>query len=694
MTQPPHGRRRAAKIVACVAAWATGLAGVVGLTLAGPTAASAADLTAFEPGIIISDSIFFDSTTMTAADVQAFLSAKGASCVATSGNTCLKNYVQTTTDKAADSYCAAYKGAPNERASDIIAKVAVACGINPQVLLVTMQKEQSLVSATAGKSPDAYKIAMGFGCPDSSVCDSLYYGFFNQVYSAARQFQRYTKNPGNYGYQAGMLNTIKYNPNAACGSSQVFIQNQATADLYIYTPYQPNAAALAAGYGTGDSCSSYGNRNFWNFFTDWFGSTTQRDPFGSIDIVAAASPTLITVAGWALDPDTTASINVHVYIDGAFVAAPLANGSRPDVGAAFHKGDNHGFYQQYPSQPGTHQVCLYAMDSTGHGPNPSLGCRSVTLVNHTPIGSVDTISGNATSITVAGWALDPDTTDPANIHVYIDNQLVGTPAAGSARTDIGRIFGKGDNHGFYLVYPVAEGSHQVCVYVMDTLGRGPNPLLACRTVAVLNHTATGSVDTVSADATSITVAGWALDPDTTASINVHVYVDDTFVAAPLANASRPDVGKAYGKGDAHGFYQTYPTAQGTHSVCLYAMDSGGHGPNPLLACRTVKVVNQAPIGSVDTVAASPTAITVAGWALDPDTTASINVNVYIDDQLVGAPLAAALRSDVGKAFGKGDAHGFYESYPVTAGTHTVCLYAMDSTGHGPNPLLTCRTVTD
>ena len=32
-------------------------------------------------------------------------------------------------------------------------------------------------------------------------------------------------------------------PNTACGSGQVWIENQATANLYIYTPYQPNAAA-------------------------------------------------------------------------------------------------------------------------------------------------------------------------------------------------------------------------------------------------------------------------------------------------------------------------------------------------------------------------------------------------------------------------------------------------------------------
>lgn len=64
-----------------------------------------------------------------------------------------------------------------------------------------------------------------------------------------------------------------YNPNAACGARSITIRNKATAVLYYFTPYQPNAAALAAGYGVGNSCSAYGNRNFFLYFTSWFGST-------------------------------------------------------------------------------------------------------------------------------------------------------------------------------------------------------------------------------------------------------------------------------------------------------------------------------------------------------------------------------------------------------------------------------------
>jgi uncharacterized protein with LGFP repeats len=50
----------------------------------------------------------------------------------------------------------------------------------------------------------------------------------------------------------------------------VKIQNLATHALYIYTPYTPNDAALANLTGIGDSCSSYGNSNFWEYYTSWF----------------------------------------------------------------------------------------------------------------------------------------------------------------------------------------------------------------------------------------------------------------------------------------------------------------------------------------------------------------------------------------------------------------------------------------
>ncbi len=226
----------------------------------------------FQAGHIIDDSIFFDSTTMTAQDIEAFLVSMVPSCQSSSP-TCLRDYMVSVPSKSPDAYCSGGISPGTKIAAQVIADAAKACSINPKSLIVLLQKETGLVTSTSPTS-DMYQIATGYGCPDSaSVCDSDYYGFFNQVYLAARQFQRYAKQPNLFSYKAGQNNSIQYNPNGACGSSTVFIQNQATAGLYNYTPYQPNVAALNNLYGTGDSCSSYGNRNFWRLFTDWFGTT-------------------------------------------------------------------------------------------------------------------------------------------------------------------------------------------------------------------------------------------------------------------------------------------------------------------------------------------------------------------------------------------------------------------------------------
>ena len=52
--------------------------------------------------------------------------------------------------------------------------------------------------------------------------------------------------------------------------SAVEIRNQATANLYNYTPYQPSDATLADP-DTGDACSAFGNLNFWRIWHRWFG---------------------------------------------------------------------------------------------------------------------------------------------------------------------------------------------------------------------------------------------------------------------------------------------------------------------------------------------------------------------------------------------------------------------------------------
>ncbi|HEY2556132.1 MAG TPA: hypothetical protein VGI08_03420 [Diaminobutyricibacter sp.] len=288
------------RLVAAALALALAFTGVSAFETAQP-AAQAADGRQFDPGDIISDALFFDGGVMSASDVQTFLNSQVSAC--RSGYTCLKDYRQTTTSRAAVTGCAAYAGAANELASVIIAKVGAACGISQKALIVLLEKEQSLVTDDFPGSGQ-YRSATGYGCPDTAVCDSQYYGFFNQVYNAALQFKRYAASPTSWNHVAGRVNAVRYSPNAACGSGNVFIQNQATAGLYNYTPYQPNAAALANLYGTGDGCSSYGNRNFWRIYTDWFGSTIA----GTSLLRTVSDPTVYVVSGTSKYPIANAQM--------------------------------------------------------------------------------------------------------------------------------------------------------------------------------------------------------------------------------------------------------------------------------------------------------------------------------------------------------------------------------------------------
>ena len=222
----------------------------------------------FNPGNIITDGQMFNAHSMNAAQVQATLNDQGSSCTAAN---CLKSFTFDTENVAADAQCMAYQGATSETAAAIITKSAQACSISPEVLLTMLQKEQHLLTAT-NPSDSQYRSAMGLSCPDDAHCDPAYAGFFHQVLGAARRLQYYRDHAQEYGYHAHTLNTVRYSPNPSCGCSRIYIENEATALLYIYTPYQPNAAALAAGGGNGDACSSYGNRNFSLIYRSLFES--------------------------------------------------------------------------------------------------------------------------------------------------------------------------------------------------------------------------------------------------------------------------------------------------------------------------------------------------------------------------------------------------------------------------------------
>jgi hypothetical protein len=409
-----------------------------------------------------------------------------------------------------------------------------------------------------------------------------------------------------------------------------------------------------------------------------------RSPFGVLDSLTVGNGT-VTVSGWAIDPDTTNPIQVHVYV-GSNLVGVTADRPRPDVDAVYGKGPNHGYLATVPAAPGVQQVLVYALN-VGVGENVLIANRTVEVGS--PFGALERVDPAGGGVRVQGWAVDPDVAGPIPVHVYVGGVLTGI-TADKVRNDLvsGPLAPYGPTHGFDAVVPGPTGSQEVDVYAIND--NGPNKLIASRQVDVLSGSPFGSVDLVRAGPGTVRVAGWVLDPDSSGPVNVHVYIDSV-VNGITANLSRGDIGSIYpGYGPVHGFDAVLPAPAGWHQVCIYGIDVGP-GDNRLLGCRNV-LVGGDPFGVVDSVSVSGGNLTVAGWAIDPDTADPIDVHVYVDATVRGLT-ASASRPDVAAAFpGYGPNHGFLSTFPISPGTHQVCIYAIDR-GLGENRLISCRTVT-
>ncbi len=262
--------------------------------------AQAANAWNFNAGYIISDWQMGNYSSMNEAQIQAFLTEKNpcnnrdralyveqsATYKGVTWHWSGDHFVCLSEERFGDGL----KIGSGETAAHIIWQAAQDYQINPQVLIVLLEKESGLITDEFPHSGQ-YKTAAGFGCPDTAACDSRYFGFKNQVRRAAEMF-REVLDGGWSNYPVGP-NYIQYNPNAACGGTVVNVQNRATSALYRYTPYQPNQSALAAGYGSGDACGAYGNRNFYLWFEDWFGGITSG---GNASYVAMTEPRYMITA--------------------------------------------------------------------------------------------------------------------------------------------------------------------------------------------------------------------------------------------------------------------------------------------------------------------------------------------------------------------------------------------------------------
>lgn len=300
----------------------SGLVIIAMCSLVLPTApVFSANASDWKAGRIIDDSIFQNPNDFSIQDIQNFLNGKVPECdtwgtkpateygrpdlthaqYATGRGwpgppyVCLKDYYEVpktapgpgVPDNSYNHNAQPFPGAVS--AAQMIYTAAHNHNISVRALLIKLATESAgPLTSDSWPLQKQYTYAMGAYCPDSGPggaanCDANYSGFSIQINEAAGLLRWYLDSMTQPWWQYKkpyQVNSILWNvAPSGCGAGDVYIESKATAALYTYTPYQPNAAALANMYGTGNNCSAYGNRNFWRTWVDWFGPTNGASPY-------------------------------------------------------------------------------------------------------------------------------------------------------------------------------------------------------------------------------------------------------------------------------------------------------------------------------------------------------------------------------------------------------------------------------
>jgi len=124
---------------------------------------------AFTSNDLMDDSVFDNTASMSASqsypgsNIDAWINNNfPSSCIST-------NHGFQAQDPTGYSPSGGFTYGGNVSAGHVIYDAALTYGLNPQVLLATLQKEQSLVSGGGGCGTLAYAAATGYGCPDSGT---------------------------------------------------------------------------------------------------------------------------------------------------------------------------------------------------------------------------------------------------------------------------------------------------------------------------------------------------------------------------------------------------------------------------------------------------------------------------------------------------------------------------------------------
>jgi cell wall-associated NlpC family hydrolase len=339
-------------------------------------------------------------------------------------------------------------------------------------------------------------------------------------------------------------------------------------------------------------------------------AATPGDPVGYLDLAVPSGSTGLTVQGWAADPDNLAlPLTVQASLDGAPAGQVVTAVSRPDVVNVIGTGPTPGFVMTLAAAPGSHTVCVTAVNVAAGG-DTALGCRQVTvpppvsstptgteIAAHSPIGALEKVSANGNTVTLTGWAADPDNlAQPLKILAGHDGSpATVTSAKVVSRPDIALSQHVGDNQGYSVTITLSTGNHLVCaaatnidIGVNRQLGGCLKLYVGYTAAQIAAHSPSGALEAArTQSATNLGVRGWASDPDNRAvSIKVVAYLDGAAAVTATASIPRPDLVSSQQVGPAAGYSLSIPAPAGSHNVCVWAVNIG-IGNNKFLGCAAL-----------------------------------------------------------------------------------------------------------
>jgi hypothetical protein len=395
----------------------------------------------------------------------------------------------------------------------------------------------------------------------------------------------------------------------------------------------------------------------------------------------------VTVSGYALYPDNdAASVGVAVNIGAGWYGLTADQHSEEGASDVPGASVNHGFVGTIPLAPGTYSACVWVTEPSG--PAVNTGCHTVTVPAPTRTSfQLDSIAGVAGGISLAGFALFPDT--PAtSVGIAVN---IGSGWYGLTANQPNSDSGAGTNHGFTGTVALAPGTYNACVWTTEPSGPAVNT--GCHSVVVPQRPRTvASFDAPTGSAAGISVSGYAVFPDAFGTaVGVAINIGSGWYGL-TANQANANVGTAVPGADAdHGFSGTIPMAPGTYNACLWVTEPTGGAVNN--HCYTV-VVPVAPrtVEHTDSVTGGVGSFSVAGWAVYPGSlSATVGVALNIGSEWIG--LTANEPSDEAQIAYPASTtdHGFSGITSATPGTYNVCVWVMEPSGPAVNA--GCQSVT-